>query len=435
MEELLDKLLNNLSKEVDHAEIYFEQSNSTDVEILNSQINNAKDESIKGIGIRVIKDQKQGFAHTTNIDKVYDTAKQAIINSKLNNIDENLIMVEGCEKYPKIDGLYDKQLENYDLTDAIEYSNYLIDLTNQTECMPTGGGIGIAHDTTIIKNTKGVSVTESSTSSFASIEVNVEDGDVVSSAYAFDVSHFNDVNAEELVEEATQLALNSRGGQKTQTRDTPVILDYRATRSLLGVFFSALSSENTQRGRSYFNGKKDSEVTTENFTLIDDGTIPGALGSSISDDEGTPSQKTTLIEEGILKNFVYDAYRANKDEEDVTTTANASRSYNNVPSVGFSNLKLDFKELMLLEDITNGVLVTNVMGAHTANPITGDFSVEALNAFEIKNGEITTPIKNAMISGNIFEIMKDVKAATKETRQLGSCITPKLYVNNLRIIG
>ncbi len=435
MEQLLDNLLNDLSKQVDHAEIYFEQADSTDVEILNEQINNAKDESIKGVGIRVIKDQKQGFAHTTNIDKINETAKQAIKNSKLNNIDENLIMVEGYDKYPTIDGLYDKQLEDYDLTDAIEYSNYLIDLTNQTGCMPTGGGVGIAHDKTIIKNTNGIFVTESVTSSFASIEVNVEDGDVVSGAYSFDVSHFNDINAEEIVEEATELALNSRNGQKTQTRDTSVILDYRATRSLLGVFFSALSSENTQRGRSYFNGKKDTLVATEEFTLTDDGTIPGALASSISDDEGTPSQKTILIEDGILKNFVYDAYRANKDEEDVTTTANATRSYNSIPSVGFSNLKLDFKEILPIDDITSGVLVTNVMGAHTANPITGDFSVEAVNAFEIKNGQRSTPIKNAMISGNIFEIMKNSKAATKETKQLGSCITPKLYVDNLRIIG
>lgn len=435
MEHLLDNLLNDLSKQVDHAEIYYEQANSTDVEILNAQINNAKDESITGVGIRVIKDQKQGFAHTTNIDKINETAKQAIVNSKLNNTDENLIMIEGYDKYPSIDGLYDKRLEDYDLTDAIEYSNYLIELTNQTECMPTGGGVGISHDKTIIKNTNGISVTESLTSSFASIEVNVEDGDVVSGAYSFDVSHFNDINAEEIVEEATQLALNSRGGQKTQTRDAQVILDYRATRSLLGVFFSALSSENTQRGRSYFNGKKDTLVTTEDFTLTDDGTIPGALGSSISDDEGTPSQKTILIEDGILKSFVYDAYRANKDEEDVTTTANATRSYNSVPSVGFSNLKLDFRDIMPIEDITNGVLVTNVMGAHTANPITGDFSVEAVNAFEIKNGQRSTPIKNAMISGNIFEIMKSAKAATKETKQLGSCITPKLYADNLRIIG
>ena len=77
----------------------------------------------------------------------------------------------------------------------------------------------------------------------------------------------------------------------------------------------------------------------------------------------------------------------------------------------------------------------SVMGAHTANPITGDFSVEALNSFEIKKGSIENPIKKVMISGNIFDIMMDVKALEGDIRQIGSCITPKIVADNLRIIG
>ena len=75
------------------------------------------------------------------------------------------------------------------------------------------------------------------------------------------------------------------------------------------------------------------------------------------------------------------------------------------------------------------------MGAHTANPITGDFSVEALNSFEIKKGSIENSIKKVMISGNIFDIMMDVKALEGDIRQIGSCITPKIVADNLRIIG
>ena len=296
--------------------------------------------------------------------------------------------------------------------------------------------MGVANDTVTIINSNGVNVSESTTSCAASIEVNVEDGDVVSSAYYFDASHNYDIDSQLLVDNATKLALDSRSAQATKTRDTQVILDYNATRALLSTFFSALNSENKQRGRSCFKDKLNEQVTSENFTLIDDGTIDGALCSSICDDEATPSQKTILIEDGILKNFIYDIYHANNDEDDVTTTGNAVRSgYASVPSVGFSNLKLEFNELCSVEDITSGVIVDSVMGAHTANPITGDFSVEARNAFEIKNGEITTPIKKAMLSGNIFKIMEEAKAASKEIRQLGSCIMPKLYVNSLRVIG
>lgn len=75
------------------------------------------------------------------------------------------------------------------------------------------------------------------------------------------------------------------------------------------------------------------------------------------------------------------------------------------------------------------------MGAHTANPISGDFSVEASNAFKIKDGEISYPINKAMISGNIFEIMKSVEGLKSEIRQYGSFIIPKLLVHNLRVVG
>ena len=80
-------------------------------------------------------------------------------------------------------------------------------------------------------------------------------------------------------------------------------------------------------------------------------------------------------------------------------------------------------------------MVTDVLGAHTANPISGDFSVEAMNAFLIKDGEIEGPVKKAMLSGNIFEILKDVKGISGEKRQLGPFIIPQLLCSNLRVVG
>ena len=432
----VDAIINDLTKKVDCAELYIQEEESTDVEILNDSVNTAKEESIKGVGIRVIKDNKQGFAYTTNLDKIDVTANQAITNAKLNAADENLSMIDNNHEYNEVKGLYDKKLENFQLKDAIDFSKNLIDLVKEKQCNPTSGGIGVANGTITIANSNGVYVSESTTSCAASIEVNVDDGDVVSSAYYFDASHGYDIDSQLIVDNATSLALNSRNAQATHTRDSEVILDYNAARALLSTFFSALNSENKQRGRSCFKDKLNQQVASEHFTLIDDGTIPGALCSSICDDEATPSQKTTLIEEGILKSFIYDIYHANKDEDDVTSTANAVRSgYTSVPSISFSNLKLEFYDLNTVSDITNGVIVDSVMGAHTANPITGDFSVEARNAFEIKNGEITTPIKKAMLSGNIFKIMEEATAASNKTRQLGSCIIPPLYVKSLRVIG
>ena len=100
-----------------------------------------------------------------------------------------------------------------------------------------------------------------------------------------------------------------------------------------------------------------------------------------------------------------------------------------------SNLEFKFSEMKDLSEIDKGVLTTSVLGAHTANPISGDFSVEASNAFKIENGELTDPINKAMISGNIFEIMKNVEGLNSEIKQYGPFIIPKLLVHGLRVIG
>ncbi len=436
MNQLLEDTLRKLEKETDQAEIYMQQDESTDVDILNDNINHAKEESTVGIGIRVIKDQKQGFAYTTNINRIDQTIKQAITNSKLNKEDPNLVIIDGNKKYSKVDGLYDKSVEDLQLQDSIEYSQTLLDLTEKTGCRSTSGGYSSSIATTSIVNTNGVDLTETTSETASSLSVNVDDNDVVSSAFYFDVSHEKDLDLELIVEKSTQLALNSRNAQPTETRNTQVVLDHIAAVSLMNTFFSALSSENKQRGRSRFAQKMDQKVSSENLTLTDDGTIPEAMNSSISDGEGTPTEKTVLIEDGILKNFIYDSYHANKDEDDVETTANAVRSsYSSTPSVGFTNVKLDYKEKTTIEDIKEGVIIDNVMGAHTANPITGDFSVEGLNAFEIRNGSIENPINKIMVSGNIFDIMMDAIALDGSVRQLGPCITPRILVDNLRVIG
>lgn len=436
MNQLLDTILDKVNKQVDHAEIYMERNESVDVDILNDKVNHAKEENVLGIGIRIIKNQRQGFAYTTNLNKIDETIKQAINNSKLNQIDENISIIDSNKKYTKIDGLYDKQLENVDLQEFIDYSKTLIDLVKEKKCNPTEGGCGVGINKVNLVNSNGVDVSEESTSCGASVSVNVADNDVVSSAYYYDIRHDKNIDLELIAEKSTKLALDSRNAKPTTTRNATVVLDHTATVSLLNTFFSALNSENKQRNRSKFKDELNKQVASSNFTLTDDGTIPGALCSSIADDEGTPTEKTTLIEDGILKNFIYDTYHANKDELDLSTTANAVRAgYKSTPTVGFTNLKLDFNDKLAISDITDGIIVDSVMGAHTANPITGDFSVEALNSFEIKKGSIENPIKKVMISGNIFDIMMDVKALEGDIRQIGSCITPKIVADNLRIIG
>jgi PmbA protein len=180
--------------------------------------------------------------------------------------------------------------------------------------------------------------------------------------------------------------------------------------------------------------KIGSEIVNPSLSIIDNPLVEKGMNTTRCDGEGSVSETTELIKDGVLNSFIYDIYTANK--EGVKTTSNGYRgSYLSTPMISPSNLEFKFDEMKDLSEIKKGVLTTSVLGAHTANPISGDFSVEANNAFKIENGEITEPINKAMISGNIFEIMKQVEGLKSEIKQYGSFILPKLLVHDLRVVG
>ena len=239
---------------------------------------------------------------------------------------------------------------------------------------------------------------------------------------------------EQLTDDVCKLAHDSLNPKSIETKDCDVILDYYAASDLLSTFIQGFIGENVLRGRSILHDKIGEEITNSNLSIIDDPLLEGAMGTSKADGEGTASQKTSMVEDGVLKSFLYDIYTANK--AGCKTTSNGYRgSYLTTPDISPSNIVFDFKSEVGLDEIDSGILTTSVLGAHTANPISGDFSVEANNAFTIENGEICDGVKKAMISGNIYELMKKCDGLKSEIKQKGPFIIPKLLVHDLKVIG
>ena len=230
------------------------------------------------------------------------------------------------------------------------------------------------------------------------------------------------------------LAKSSLNTKPIETDNYSVVLDYYAATGLLQTFINAFDGENVMRGRSILKDKIGSEISNPTLSIIDNPLLENGMYTTKCDGEGSVSKATELIKDGKLNSFIYDIYTANN--EGVETTSNGYRgSYLTTPMISPSNLEFKFSEMKDISEIKKGVLTTSVLGAHTANPISGDFSVEASNAFKIENGELGDPINKAMISGNIFEIMKKVEGLNSEIKQYGSFIIPKLLVHDLRVVG
>ena len=431
--EIAETAKKEVENKCDAYEIYIDESNVIQLDSLKDELNFAKEEIELGVGIRVLKDQKQGFAFTSNMDNIAKTAAQAIENTKLTKVDENYAFAE-VEKIPSVEKLYDKKYNDLSLDESVEFLKTTIDKAIDSGCEVTGSGFTASEGRSLILNSNGVSIEDEGTGFGLGLSVMLEKDGEVATAYNSQSSRFFDIDGEKIAGEVCELAKSSLNTKPVETNDYDVVLDYYAAIGLLQTFIGAFNGENVMRGRSILKDKMGEEIANSTLTITDNPLLEKGMASAKCDGEGSVSKKTDLIKDGRLNSFIYDIYTANK--AGVKTTSNGLRgSYLTTPMISPTNLEFKFSEMKDLSEIDNGVLTTSVLGAHTANPISGDFSVEASNAFKIENGELTKPINKAMISGNIFEIMKKVEGLKSEVKQYGSFIIPKLLVHDLRVVG
>ena len=431
--EIADNCVREVEKLSDNWEIYIANSETIEVESKKDILNFAKEEIEKGIGIRILKDNKMGFAYTTDLDKIPETAQKALNNSKLNKIDENYEF-SYVEKVNDIKGTYDKKYDDLSLDECCEFLENIIERTKENKCNITSTGFSASKSEELIINSNGVSIYDKGTGFSGGLSAYIEKDGQYATSYDYNASRHLDLEYEKLTDDVCKLVHNSLNPKSIETKDCDVVLDYYAASGLLSTFIQGFDSENVLRGRSLLHDKIDTEITDSNLTIIDNPLLENAMGTSKCDGEGTASKKTTLVEKGILKSFLYDIYTANKSGCESTSNGYRS-SYLTTPDVSASNLELKFKNNVALDEIDSGIITTSILGAHTANPISGDFSVELNNAFTIENGEISSGIKKAMISGNIYELMKKCEGIESEIKQKGSFIIPKIMLHDLKVIG
>ena len=210
---------------------------------------------------------------------------------------------------------------------------------------------------------------------------------------------------------------------------------------LKAMLSSASSATNVQEGRSYFKGKINEKIASDEVTIFDDGQLPEGLLTFKTDTEGIPCQKTTLIEKGVLRNYIYDSYAALQENKESTGNANRQwpEPFLTTPNVSTSNLVLKpgTSDLDgLIAEVDEGILVTGmVMGAGHANRITEAFSVVAPNAFFVKNGEIRYALEPVTIAGNFFHSLKRITKVGSDWQIMSVGRIPSLIIEDLTISG
>ena len=234
--------------------------------------------------------------------------------------------------------------------------------------------------------------------------------------------------------EAARRTLRRLGARKIPTMQVPVVFDPLTAASVIGNIFDAASGDAIYRGASYLQGKLGERVAGENVTIIDDGTIPGGFGSSPFDDEGVPSQRTVVIERGVLKSYLLNTYTAKK--LGLKTTGNASRGLAGTPGIGAGNFFLEPGEKtpqQIIAGVKQGLYLTGFLG-FGVNLVTGDFSRGA-NGLWIENGELTYPVEEITVAGNLKEMFMNISAIGNDFEFRSSTAAPTLRIDGLTLAG
>jgi len=243
-------------------------------------------------------------------------------------------------------------------------------------------------------------------------------------------AHFKDLETpEQIAKKAIERTVRQLNPRKIKTQIAPVIFESMMTSWLMGFLFACISGISVYQKTSFLANKLGERIGNERITVYDDGLIPTALGTRPFDAEGVPCQKTQVIDKGILKNYLCNTYAARKLK---------LRSTGNSSGVGVSpnNFYLEPGETSpkkILTSLEKGLVLIRTIG-HGLNPVTGDISRGAFGLW-VEKGEITYPVSEITISGNLGEILKKTDIVGNDLDFRSPVSGPTIKVQEMTVAG
>ncbi len=239
--------------------------------------------------------------------------------------------------------------------------------------------------------------------------------------------------------EAARRTLRRLGARRVPTQRVPILFAPETARTLIGSVFEAASGDAIWRSASFLAGKLGETIAAHGLTIVDDNTMllptgAGGFGTSPFDDEGLPSRRTVVVENGVLRNYLLNTYTARK--LGMKSTHNAARGLAGAPGIGCGNLFVEPgtpTPEQIIAEVPAGLYVTGLMGFGT-NLVTGGYSRGATGLW-IENGQLTHAVEEVTIAGNLAEMLRNVTAIGNDLVFRGSVASPTLRIDGMTIAG
>jgi PmbA protein len=425
------------------AELYFSRGEERGIERRDGKLDGIQQSAADGVGLRLLSGGRMGFACAGGA--TLETVKRLYgqVSAQLGHLEADPLKAF-AEPAPEFKdaaltaSLWDDSLftESWDsITAKLEKMEKDVVKADKRIGSVLRAGYGESRGEVVIANTKGLVTWERGASCSVGVSAMCDnEGDLqVGSAY-HSARQKDALEWDRVAKEAAQRTVVLLGAVKEPSGKRSVIFDPWIAGEFLDLVAGLLCADQVQRGKSLLAGKLGQRVGSPLVTFVDDPHLKGGLSSSLYDDEGLPTQRKTMIDRGVVSEYFYDTYTANRDRR--RSNASAGRgSYKGLPGPGGSNFYMapgTHKRDDLLKDTKDGILVLDVMGMHMADPISGEFSV-GVSGLSIKNGKITQPVKAAMISGNLLELLDRIDAVADDLTFYGGMGAPTFRVSQMTV--
>lgn len=436
-----DLLLYAQRQGANQCEVYREESSNWNCRVYQGKVDDLQASKSGGLGVRLIYGNVMGTAYTTDLrwESMIEAVDRAIENAKIGHPDQLEFYKPESAQYPTL-SLWDEKLESVSDEEKIRLALDMEKMAGGKDPRiqkVLGTVVSTRSHKVTIRSSNGVNQSYRSNSVSANVSVLATKDGMMQGGHGFQFSRtWEGLKPGAVVDEAVEYAVSLVGGQPVESQDAEVIFHRNVASQVWGMLGRTLTGEEAQKGRSIFAGRIGEKVASDLVTVVDDPLREDGPGASPFDGEGVPHKTFTLIENGVLKGFLYDTRSAAK--ANTKTTGHAHRNFRSAVSAAPANLYLKPGNMTrdeLIASTKNGFLVVEVKGLTVGgfNVVTGDLSVGASGLW-IKDGKVAGPVREVTIAGNLKQMLMEVDGVADDFKWL-MVGTPSFRVKKMAVSG
>lgn len=437
--EIMDKAARDIG--ADQFDILAGESQDCSVQVYKGKVKETEISSSQGIGIRLFRDNRPGYSYTRKLSE--ESIKQCVADAAdLSQFSAEVSYTLPSQSIePDIDlKLYDADLENLSIAELLELSFALekkAEVSHETVENVLSSAAGKSLNKSYLLNSNGVSRQRQRNSAIAGCSLVATKGNIKKSGgYYKSTRDFTKLDIDYITQKASSKAVDLLDAKPIQNGQYPILFDHFIAPGLISSFMPALYAETVQKGQSKLKGKVGEQIASSCLHLYNNPFVPGLSGSGFTDSEGVPRQKFDVIENGVLKTYLYNLLSASKDG--AKPTGSGKRSYSGKAGTGFDNLFVGLgsrSKEEILNSLDKCFVVTKFEGSGIRSAVSGEISI-GCQGFYYEKGSLIQPVDRVTISGNYFDLLKNIQEFSNEyADNLSSTKIPDTLISSMSVSG